>query len=562
MGLCDFSSAKVGTIVHRCKETEYTLWLRHTKEYSLVNAYNLAVMSALAYSDVRTDKNRPDRDVEDFIHRCTKKEKLTMIKKYEQESVISVNPFMEEIYKEDRQGISDKGYMIDKSTSTEAFWFADAKHAVLAVRGTQEVDKDMVLGSLLAGKNAVPDDGVIDLDAAQVTMPGIRGQVHRGFATQANAVIKDITPFETAAQGKKLFITGHSLGAAVATILAAYLKEKGFDPLLYTYGSPRTGDETFVKAYADITHYRHVYRHDIVPLVPGRNLDLGIPELNLCVKRAVLSGAGNPAVTLSTLSSSLYLCGRNSSGPGYYHHGNLCQIVSAGSGSIMRPFEAHGIVSDSIRDLLKRKREAVANLLLAEKERVDSDNDGISTPWEWFKHYLKLYRAKERLEDAQDALNPLPDDRDDDYSLASLLKGEIADHFMNESYLPFLKNEIKIEWEIFKKNGCKETYVSDNSRSGLYRRIDTAIQRVEKEIEEHRRNILELSKTVNDQMAQGLGTHYGTQKLKKIEEELLEKTEKDLEKLREMRNLKIGTFSIYSLRKSELKLNEQLDRFV
>ena len=563
MGICDFSSAKVDNRIHKCKEKEYTLWLRHTKEYSHVNAYNLAAMAALAYSDVRTDKQKPGNDVEGFINNCANKIKLKVIKKYKKEETVAVNPFMEEVCKGKGIDKDGTGYMIDKATSTEAFWFVDEEHAVLAVRGTQEIDTDVILGSLLTGNRHAPDDAVIDLDGEQVAMQGIKGEVHRGFATQANAIISNqsFDDFIGASQGKKLFVTGHSLGAAVATILSAYLKQKGFDPLLYTYGSPRVGNETFVKAYVDITHYRHVYHHDIVPLVPGRNLDMGIPELKLCAKRGLIAGLGSPVLTLSTLSSSLYLCSRNWSGPGYYHHGNLCQIVSTGSKSIMRPFAAHNIVADRIRKLLREKKDAMVHLLSTKHEKVDTDNSGISNPLEWYRHYDRVDNAKERLEDAKDALEVLPDDRKDDYSLMALIDGEVSDHFMDVGYLPFLKNEIKTEWEIYKQNHCKETSVSDTPSSVINRRINTAIKRVKKEIREHEQEIGIFNQTIKNSLTRRGQRNHSTIKLRDIEQKLLDNTREDLQKLQEMKEMKIGTFSLYGLRKGELELTKQLEMF-
>lgn len=64
---------------------------------------------------------------------------------------------------------------------------------------------------------------------------------------------------------KKLYITGHSLGGAMATIAASRLKDKA--TCLYTYGSPRVGSRTFVKSF-DVPHYRHVNNNDVVVKVP------------------------------------------------------------------------------------------------------------------------------------------------------------------------------------------------------------------------------------------------------------------------------------------------------
>ena len=41
MGCNEHSNAKVGNTVHSCEELKASLWLRHTREYSYVNGYNL-----------------------------------------------------------------------------------------------------------------------------------------------------------------------------------------------------------------------------------------------------------------------------------------------------------------------------------------------------------------------------------------------------------------------------------------------------------------------------------------------------------------------------------------
>lgn len=72
--------------------------------------------------------------------------------------------------------------------------------------------------------------------------------------------------------GTKVTIAGHSLGAAVATLLAADIGANvpGLDLTLYTYAPPRVGDETFVKFFeAHVpVNFRIVNRPDIVPRLP------------------------------------------------------------------------------------------------------------------------------------------------------------------------------------------------------------------------------------------------------------------------------------------------------
>jgi triacylglycerol lipase len=64
---------------------------------------------------------------------------------------------------------------------------------------------------------------------------------------------------------RKLYICGHSLGAAMATICASRLEEH--HPELYTYGSPRVGGKEFVRNCL-VNHNRHVNNNDMVTSVP------------------------------------------------------------------------------------------------------------------------------------------------------------------------------------------------------------------------------------------------------------------------------------------------------
>jgi predicted lipase len=66
-------------------------------------------------------------------------------------------------------------------------------------------------------------------------------------------------------------ITGHSLGAALATMLAIDLAgNQVFVPTVYTFASPRVGDKVFAGNYDNLVPdcWRIANLHDIVPLLP------------------------------------------------------------------------------------------------------------------------------------------------------------------------------------------------------------------------------------------------------------------------------------------------------
>ena len=137
---------------------------------------------------------------------------------------------------------TDKGFSFQwfEAFDTQACVLCLDKYCVLAFRGTESVR-----------------DWLTDLDVRQVD------GVHEGFNTALDYVWDDIEGLDL--NGKLLFLTGHSLGAALATLAASRL---GFGTL-YTFGSPRVGDEDFVERF-NFEHicYRFVNNNDVVTRVP------------------------------------------------------------------------------------------------------------------------------------------------------------------------------------------------------------------------------------------------------------------------------------------------------
>jgi len=85
------------------------------------------------------------------------------------------------------------------------------------------------------------------------------GKVHDGFLRTYNPFRQ---PIRDSLQGKhlnrKLFITGHSLGAGLATLAAADLASEGIadSPTIYTFASPRVGDNQFATKYNELMEGR------------------------------------------------------------------------------------------------------------------------------------------------------------------------------------------------------------------------------------------------------------------------------------------------------------------
>jgi hypothetical protein len=75
-----------------------------------------------------------------------------------------------------------------------------------------------------------------------------------------------------------LFVTGHSLGAALAHLVAAGIKAcLNVNPISYTFSGPRTGDPGFAQAFITqgLQTWRIVNTEDIVPVVPISSNQLG-----------------------------------------------------------------------------------------------------------------------------------------------------------------------------------------------------------------------------------------------------------------------------------------------
>ncbi|KAK6740410.1 hypothetical protein RB195_008709 [Necator americanus] len=83
---------------------------------------------------------------------------------------------------------------------------------------------------------------------------------------------KDFENLTTYYQNYEIWVTGHSLGGALATLAASVVagKHNRTNVKLVTFGQPRVGDETFAKKHNEMVNfsYRVIYWSDVVPTVP------------------------------------------------------------------------------------------------------------------------------------------------------------------------------------------------------------------------------------------------------------------------------------------------------
>jgi len=105
-----------------------------------------------------------------------------------------------------------------------------------------------------------------DLEIALIPDRILGIPLHRGFQEDASAIYNDATPHLR--KDLPLRITGHSLGGAVAMVLAAYFEEQGYIvERLVTFGQPRITSEPPSEKLVSVAT-RVVNDLDVVPLVP------------------------------------------------------------------------------------------------------------------------------------------------------------------------------------------------------------------------------------------------------------------------------------------------------
>jgi triacylglycerol lipase len=114
-------------------------------------------------------------------------------------------------------------------------------------------------------------DFLTDADFIQSPLIG-KQKVHRGFLAAFNTVTERLWSIATGGPYKPLFITGHSLGGAQASLCAHLLETRGV-PIhsVYTFGKPRVGNRAYATAYNANLYgksFRFVNSEDVVPRVP------------------------------------------------------------------------------------------------------------------------------------------------------------------------------------------------------------------------------------------------------------------------------------------------------
>lgn len=208
--------------------------LRLDDNYSLINNYLMMQASGKTYYDQIRYKHREAQTEIEFM--CG----------------------VQELY--DHWGFS-KVQFVNTATSANAIIASNDKAVVIAIRGTQtpfiygssyvdDIKAVLDLG-VNAGKKLIP--------ASAFGLPST-GKVHLGYAVNSALLaihIEKALDNITNIRNKKIYITGHSLGAATAIMLTSFLQTKSKYNITatYAYASPEVGNERFTRDLYRVTHF-------------------------------------------------------------------------------------------------------------------------------------------------------------------------------------------------------------------------------------------------------------------------------------------------------------------
>ena len=175
-------------------------------------------------------------------------------------------------------GFTTVHYSYDSSTDTAAFvgYNNNTKEIITSFRGTEPTHIQDWLDDIEFWKADYP---VWNISGAKV---------HSGFydsyMKHSTDVTSNLLVLMDAFPTYQVFITGHSLGAAMAALLSMDLYYNKAEEIFsrqnpihsMTFGSPRVGNYEFYKAFEDvrnaIAYYRVTHENDMIPHLPTQSM--------------------------------------------------------------------------------------------------------------------------------------------------------------------------------------------------------------------------------------------------------------------------------------------------
>ena len=186
---------------------------------------------------------------------------------------------------------------------TQAILVEHKDYLVLAFRGTEP-------------------DSLKDVKAdakASIRVCETGGMIHSGFYFAYTEIRKQVeeTLQSEAYRNKVLYITGHSLGGALATVATKYIHHEGGLAACYTFGSPRVGNDDWINNIKTPIH-RLVNAADCVTMLPPGDVSVSI----LTFLAKLIPGPGYNIATWLKLKFG-----------GYIHAGNMRYLSNCQPGA-------------------------------------------------------------------------------------------------------------------------------------------------------------------------------------------------------------------------------------
>ena len=287
----------------------------YRKAYSDRMAWLMAYLSELAY--LKFDKPNADEELTmNLVQRAVKPFRKGTAGRIVGAIRKSYDYDHEEEQQKLERSLEQVGLELIKPLSanaTQAYVACNDELAVLAFRGTDA--------------NRLKDLRA-DAKATQATCP-TGERVHSGFMQQYDDISFQLEQAldDPQVKGKPLFITGHSLGGAVATIAARRLDAERQIAACYTFGSPRVGTEAWV-AQIKTPIYRIVNSADPVPMVPFSGT-----FMFWAVKGIRAVGRSAPLVGQILISGGNFV---EQTMSGYAHAGNMRFLTNCRNGDFSK----------------------------------------------------------------------------------------------------------------------------------------------------------------------------------------------------------------------------------
>ena len=127
---------------------------------------------------------------------------------------------------------------------------AQNRRQIISVRGTSNLQ-----------------NGLLDAEYVQSRENELGIYAHKGFLESTDAVYSDLK--KRLNKDYDTYVTGHSLGAAIATLLMMHMQVDGYKLVKsYNFGQPKVTNSQGLKRYENLPVVRVVNAEDPVPLVP------------------------------------------------------------------------------------------------------------------------------------------------------------------------------------------------------------------------------------------------------------------------------------------------------